>query len=252
MSFFFFKRNTVVLDCFTDNQALRDLYYIDYGNKFYPSWWKQLPKEYVSKKSILQTKVTTMKGCIGLIEYFKNSIAVPLWSDYQIRIGSLTAPSIMFQPAGPWGATHHEHEQWGSYLPPTKYGHLKLDAPWRLRTKDLVQFAFSNPFYTNYSPQDYLFCPGILDFKYQNSVNVNMMFDYREDIRTVLLKAGDPIAMLIPLTDKEVKIKLHLVDKKELDNINVPPLTFNGHYKFTKNLVDNQEKAKCPLGFGRR
>jgi len=248
--FFFFRKSTVVLDCFTDNNYLHDFLPIDYGHKFYPDWWKQLPKDFVSKKSPTQLKLNTMKSCRGLISYYQNSAVIPLWSDYNIKIGSLKTPKVMFESASQYKGVFHEPEQWGNYLPSTKYGHLKLDCPWFIREKEGIQFSFSQPFYNNLNPTEYLFCPGIVDYKYQNSGNLNIMFDFRDDERIIELRAGEPAAMIIPLTERTLKIKTHLVSPQELNNMNPKPITFNHHYQFVKKAMDKKE-AKCPFGFGK-
>ena len=247
---FFFRKPTIVLDCFTDNSYLYEYLSIQQASKFFPDWWKQLPKEYISKKSPTQLKLNTMKSCRGIVSLYQNGIILPLWSDYSIKVGSKALPKILFETPTQYKAAWHDAEQWGgeSYLSPKNYGHLKLDCPWYIREKTGVQFAFIQPFYNTSTPTDYLFPPGVVDYKYQNSGNVNLFFEFKEDERTILLRAGDPIAMILPLTEKDVKIKNHLVSPMELNKMNPKPLTFNHHYTWLKGYM-NQKESKCPFGF---
>jgi hypothetical protein len=76
------------------------------------------------------------------------------------------------------------------------------------------------------------------------------MFDFRDDERIIELRAGEPAAMIIPLTERTLKIKTHLVSPQELNNMNPKPITFNHHYQFVKKAMDKKE-AKCPFGFGK-
>jgi hypothetical protein len=69
------------------------------------------------------------------------------------------------------------------------------------------------------------------------------------------IEAGEPLVQLIPLTEREVIVRNHLVDKDRWQQIyekNNHAFFFNNHNK-KRNLLKRQEESqsKCPFGFKR-
>ena len=64
-----------------------------------------------------------------------------------------------------------------------------------------------------------------------------------------MLEAGQPLVMLVPLTDKEVIVKKHLIGKDEMIRKYVRVTTFHNHYVKEKKIQQQKEK-KCPFHFG--
>jgi hypothetical protein len=55
---------------------------------------------------------------------------------------------------------------------------------------------------------------------------------------------------IIPLSERPIKIKTHVVDQKEylkIYSVNIR-VKFNGHYNYFRSMMQKKEK-KCPLGF---
>jgi hypothetical protein len=245
--FFWFKRPKVVLDCFTDDQVLYDYLAPDKATKFYPEWWKNLEPTYKEHKTPVPT--ATMKGCRGLIEFHRNGIAIPMWSDVFVNVGDIKTKNIRHAIMNTPTMTHPPQQR-GSWLPAQQYGHAKFDNPWIFKTKECVQFMLMGAFYNFDNPDSFMIPPGIIDFKYQQGANINMLFDYREQSRDVMIKAGDPAVMLIPLTEREVVVKKHKVSSQEYRDLKMLPYTFSNHYGFNKRVIDRaEEEKKCPLHF---
>jgi hypothetical protein len=247
---FGFGKKKVVLHCYTDNQTLYDFLAPEKANKFYPQWWKDLEASY--KEHRTPVPVATMKGCRGFIELYRNSIVLPMWSDLMVHVGDLKSKAlthaIMNTPT-----TAHPVQQRGAWLPAKNYGHAKFDNPWIFHCDEPVQFMMSSPFYNLDKPEDLMIPPGILDFKYQQGANVNMLFDYREQARDVIIKAGDPVMMLTPLTEREVVIVKHKLSGVEFKDMKQMPFTFSNQYGFNKRVIDKAEaEKKCPFGFGKK
>jgi hypothetical protein len=247
---FFFRRKQIVLDCFTDDQVLYDYLAPDKATKFYPEWWKNLEPSYKEHKT--PVPAATMKGCRGLIEFHRNAIAIPMWSDLYVEVGDLKT-KVIRQAIMNTPSTQHPAQQRGTWLPAQKYGHAKFDCPWVFKTKEYVQFMLMEAFYNLDKPEDLMIPPGIVDFKYQQGANINVLFDYREQKRDVIIKAGDPLMFMIPLTEREVVIKKHKVTSQEYRDLKILPYTFSNHYGFNKKVIDKAEAEKkgCPFGFGK-
>jgi hypothetical protein len=91
--------------------------------------------------------------------------------------------------------------------------------------------------------------PGVIDFKYQHATNVNFVAPRGKRFQ---MTAGMPLAQLIPLTDKEVDLRLHMIDPTKIDDLRIKnsfyPF-FTGSYKKMKKLINEKEKnkSKCPF-----
>jgi hypothetical protein len=248
MMLFFFKKKPVVLDCFTYNSTVHDFLPIDYATKFYPDWWKKLPKDYRSRDMIVP--INTMKSCKGLTDFYKRGVVIPMWEDVYIKLSSVKEQTFLWQTQSNGHLASHASEHWTGFLPKNQYRHLKLESPWTIKTKEFVQFAFVQPLYNQEEPNNYVFCPGVVDFKYQHGSHINIMVDFRMEPREFTIKAGTPGVMMIPMFDQEIKIKNHLVDHSEWMKVSNFPVTFNGHWPFRKRQQDKKDaEAKCPFHF---
>jgi hypothetical protein len=242
---FLFKKPKLVIDCFTDRPDVFNFSKIDYAHKFYPDWWKQTPKSYV--KSFYE--IPTIKKCTGIIDTYKYGAIVPLWCDlalyvknkeYQWQFSDFkTKQSI------------HPSKQWDKFTNPTNYGHLKIGSPWHINCKNDTKFYWTFPFWNNTIDIPYQVMPGMLEFKYNHSININIMINLQKDF-IHNIKVLTPMAHMIPLSDKKLVIKHHLISETELNNLsNTNISTFTNRYQTHKNNMDKQE-SKCPFVFLRK
>jgi hypothetical protein len=237
--FFFFKKPKVVVDCFTNDETTYKFSRIDDATKFYPDWWKALPNE----KDDGLTKRSTMKRCQGFIDYYTHGFIVPLWSDLNLKVEDNNTITWIFAD-GKSVAAGHSLEQVGDYVDKNKVSQLKLKTPWHLKSKEYVPFVWMQP-YWNYQPFDNISIPpAVVDFKYQHGTHINMFLKVEKGAR-IELKHGLPMAHMIPMTEKEVELKHHLVDDKEFNSY-IQDIKFTHNYKHRKELIDTKEK-KCPF-----
>jgi len=241
---FFFKRNKIIVDAFVTDEKYINLSPIERASKHWPEWFKNTPNSYghgVIKES-------TIKQCSGIIDLYKNSFIMPLWTEFIISAenGNLTSyPADRETPVSP-----HPEDQWKTYADPKQYKHIKLNSPWLLKTKEAINWVVQKPFW-NFKLQEPFFIPeGILNFKYQSGTNINMFVDMEKNFETIL-KFNTPILQFIPLTEKEVEFKYHVVSVDKWNKIKIPQIAFSLNYNKYKKLIDDQEsKKKCPFGFG--
>ena len=242
---FLFKKPKLVIDCFTDRPDVFNFSKIDYAHKFYPEWWKQTPKSFMTNFY----KSSTIKKCRGIIDTYKYGAMVPLWSDlalnikdkqYQWQFSDLKTKSDIHAP-----------EQWNTYANPTNYGHLKIMSPWYINCKSDTKFYWSIPFWNHAIDIPYHVIPGMLEFKYNHAIHINMMINLQKDFMHTI-KAYTPMAHIIPISDKELVIKHHLVSREEFSNLfENTTFSFTNKYQIHKNNIDKQE-SKCPFNFLRR
>lgn len=235
----FFKKTKIVIDAFTDNASVFNYHPIEKATKFIPSWWKSLPTSVERPYRDMMMDEPTIKKCAGFTSLFKEGFILPSWTDIQIKT---TDNSYTFKVALSFiepALQHHETWQYGETF--NDYIHLKIISPWFLKCKESVEFACVQPSWNLVNHwSDIQILPGVIDFKYQTSVNVNMFLAKNRE--KIFINAGTPLYHILPLTDKEVIIKNHLVDTTEMNKIFVETRygSFNDSWRKIKNTCPHK------------
>jgi len=241
---FFFKPKKIVLDCFTNNASAYEYSKPDHARKFIPDWWKKLPN---SSNTFPADKIGTMKGCFGFTEMYNRGFMLPLWSDLNIvKVnGQMHWQFADYNTVG----TSHPAVQMGEYYDTEKYQHLKIHSPWFLKEKEGVLFHVSQAFWNVQPFGDYVITPGLVEFKYQSGTNINMFI--LKSISDLLIEFTTPMLHYVPLDDRRIELKYHLLTDSEFSLIvNAgSPNTFEFHYRKKKKLMQDREKSKCPFSF---
>lgn len=244
---FFFKRPTVVVDAFTEHAGVFQTAKFENSNLHHPKWWKSMPSTFkVELPSSIQIDAPTMTTCLGFLELYNNSFTLPLWSDLIVKV----TPDLQW--ASQWsdqeGATtilSHNPEQYNNNFPDKV--HLKISSPWLLNEKEGVRFAWTEPTWhmLKYNP-GVTVLPGIVNYKYQNSTHINVLLDARET-QQYHFEYRQPMVSLIPLTERNVEFKHHLVSPSELKAARQRSYqsAFLRSYFKNKKVLDSQ--PKCPF-----
>jgi hypothetical protein len=216
---------------------------VDYANKFYPEWWKKLPKEisYPPKTWIPQP---TMKTCQGFIELYQNALIIPMWTETIIQI---TENNYDVTFAEKWFATNHPYQQREGFL--KNYHHIKFLSPWIFKTKKEIYWSFKKPMYNFENPMDFILFDGVVEFKYQHTTNINLGFKKINKISKIPFK--QPLVLLTPHTEKRLVFKNHFISKEEFEVMNDASggtTTIINKYLTNKKIKKSQEK-KCPFHF---
>jgi hypothetical protein len=235
---FFFKKKTITVDCFTSNYSAYTLFPIQRSNKFFPSWWKNLQSSYTEKTETgLAIPRPTIKRCEGIINLYQQGFMIPMWCDLIIETANNTIKFVFADQES--SIANHGPEQMSREF--EQYLHTKLICPWRLREKTGVNFLFLHPSWNHIpSLSNMHIVPGVVEYKYQHTANVNMLLARNKRFN---FAAGDPMAHLIPISDKDVDIKLHIVDADELKKMPEGPRTFPfflSSYRKSKKILDNE------------
>lgn len=239
--FFFFRKPTIEIVCYTDNKVAYDYYKIKHASKYTPKWFKDATSEYIDELHFHEPQ-STIKRCHGIINLLTTGIVMPIWTDVNIYTDvqnntvDVSVADVFTQVA------NHNPKQWNQYLNPDNYIHSKIVSPWALSTKEDVKFYWGTSYYNMQPNLKYYIPPAIVDFKYQKATHINM-FIPRENQHTII-KAGFPLIQMIPLTDKRIVLKYEFVDQLKMQNeIQLKPHTFVDRYKTIVKL----EKNKCPF-----
>lgn len=240
---FMFKPSKLVIDCFTANSSAMEYFPIDHAINFIPDWWKNAPKEYMVRELF---PTSTMKRCPAIIETFKHGIMLPLWSDLAVAMRGSDNWEVKF--ASPLTRMEpHDSKQWDFYADPKDFTHIKLMSPWAISTKSDVKWTFTKPMWNFDADDDIFIAPGVLDFKTQHSTNINLLLPLKA-ARSYILEAGQPMAHLVPMSDKEIVIRRHLISESEYlaRFVNKFSHSFVKGYLRANNM---KKQSKCPFAF---
>ena len=221
----------------------------DHAIKFIPQEWKDLPattqqKVYKIPQSTMTIEESTLKGCVGFINLFKNGFIIPMWADTKLETLK-TGEQLIFSPNQiSKGSQHDSKLMWkGLY---DGWSHYKLNSPWYIKCSEDVKFIQTECSWNDTAQKkNYHIVNGVVDFKYQTGTHINM---WTKPENVLEFSMGTPMVHLIPLTDRKIKLNYHLVEGKDLMR---HQLTFRNIYKQNKQINDEQQKRKCPFGFGK-
>jgi hypothetical protein len=237
----FIKPKQIIIDAFTINSGIHNYFSPSKATDFLPQWWKNLPKSIAINKHDMTVDYATMKQCDGFIEQYKNSFIVPLWSDLIIKTYNDGRWQYMFSTEDTPSMQEHREYMTRDVTEFNNIIQLKLPTPWLFVEKTGVKFQLHEPFWNRiHKLNEIRTAPGILNFKDQNAVvNVFLAEKINKEIH---MNSGDPLLMFTPLSDKNIKIKSHVVDEGEWKRIHDKTMyvsSFSGFYK--------KNKIRCPF-----
>lgn len=255
---FFFKKKKIVLNCFTNRQDVFEYAKIAHAKKFYPDWWKKIPKlinvpNTLSGKKNMEHLIPrpTMKNCSGMTKCYQHGVIIPLWSDLSIFVSDKSKNYYEYLFADLASEIQvHTAEQRGEFAAEEKYSHFKIVSPWFLTCDEEIDWVWMEPTWSDVEPDRITLLPGIMEFKYQHSTNINFLVQRENQNKQIILKHGRPMAQLIPLSDREIDLRLHKLTEQEFNDLSKKQksVAFHGKYEKIKKIKKSQT---CPFGFGK-
>jgi hypothetical protein len=207
-----FRKNEVTVKLYTYEPNHFELFKLRKATKDYPEWFKKLPSEYY-KDGFIPAPVPTAKRCPAIIDYFKKSMVIPsqfdvyLKADHNNDSGWLTPT----QETATMIKTFNTKQKIGFNIP-----HVKIDTSWICVEETGINFMLVDAYYNNFN-EPWRIIPGILDFKYQHSLNINVAYNRQDD--PIFIPVDTPLSFMIPLTEKDVKYEHYLVSNDEWKQI---------------------------------
>lgn len=250
---FWFKPKSIVIDAFTIHRAVYELYKPENSIKFFPEEIKSIPNYYddIDVHTKITKKSSTIRKCVGLIDYYKTGFILPMWTDFicqpQTAMHKETALALIPLP---FEYNSHDRKQFSGIF--EEYFHVKLSSPWFFKDTTGTKFSWNSASWNLHKHMNnFTIPPAVISFEHQSQTNVNMFINKYSDNFT--LYAGTPLVHLTAISDSKVIIKHHLVDEKEILKIGIPndfsDITSERYNKWVKQSSKN--KIKCPFGFGK-
>lgn len=244
---FFNRTSTLTLDCFTPEPNVMQYTPIVETKKTFPEWWRDLP---VKKPNFnyefneYPRGFLNMKNCYGFVEFMKKGAVLESWADFTLRTDKEELKYYFSNGIPP---QQHFHEQMGKGF--NNYHHLKLNSPWAFRENTGTQFLVMGSEW-HMDDLDFKIMPGLVNFKINVEANVNCLFTKTN--AEYIIRVGHPLLHFIPLSDKNLEIRNHLVSQDEFIAIrNFSRTSFFGWRGLQKLITRNEERnKKCPFGFG--
>ena len=116
-------------------------------------------------------------------------------------------------PQPEWAGVSHDIEVQASGAWPG-YINAKLISPWIIECNADVQWTVMQNVWNQQNPEQFLVVPGNLEFKYQNQSNIHLLIKIPErGSKTIEIKAGDPLALLIPNFNSEYELSHTYIDQ---------------------------------------
>lgn len=263
---FWFKKKKVVIDCFTYDDAAFNLYPIRKAMPYYPDTLKQMPMaaSTVDTSTNIQFTMPTMKACTGITGLYKHGAILPFWTDYvcQPKRAIFEKKSKLGLADGhaQRGLVEHQRIQFPGMF--EDYVNVKFSGVWQIKEPTGLDVLLIPTTYNlnNYN-YNFLIPPAMSYYDLQTQLNLQMFV--RADSPDFTLYAGTPMVHLIPITEREVEWKKHLVTHEEWIKIqgkiplSFPQLGGSKHIRYNKLVrqqqeMDAMEAPKCPFGFGRK
>jgi len=249
----FSKSYTV--DAYTFRSDVYNYAKIEKATNFYPDWWKKLPAEKFSEGEM--KPALNMKGCTGFVNYFRKSFVLPLWSDVRLEIGPIGTENYRYQFSDEASEIDvHNSKEWGDFFSPLEYQQIKFMSPWILRTNRPLEWGWLMPQW-NYTGdlREISVLQAVDDYYYQHTTHVSTAIKRDTHTKYINVAMGTPLVHLMPLTEKQVKFKHHLVTPDEyfkIERSSFSRLKFIKPYYHLKKIKEAKSSNKCPFGFGNK
>ena len=234
----FIKPSTIIVDAFTFNPALHKHFPVLPASQAMPNWYKKMHNSFtVDNGNGIKYQAGTLKRCDGLISLYKRGLCVPMWADLILETKDTGEYKYQFSADEVFPIVDHPRQQFDGNF--ENMIHVKMLSPWLLKEKSGVDFLFA-PATWNLGDRllDLNVPPGIVNYKDQHSTHVNMLLPRRN--KRIELFSEDIITHIIPLSDKRLKIKNHLISREEWDNIH---LSYSYHSSFTGRHKKNLKRT---------
>lgn len=189
-----------------------DLFPIVPAKDALPKWASAARDSYVKKKENSTGRINHIYQCPGIFDLFNHGYVVPMWHDVVIKTNgnpdefSWTVPSSeLTEFNSDTNIIENQSNGFGTVMPIKPWSLntlIKINTPWNIVAPKGIKFLIIPIAY----PDSFEFesSIGILDPGYSNEINIQLYYNVQKG--DVLIKAGTPLAHIIPLTEQTFEL----------------------------------------------
>ena len=229
-----------IIEFFSSVKGVAETFPIKSAKEVIPSWVNEARKDFLIQQKKAGRELLHITRCPGIFHLFNTGYIVSAWHDIEIRgEGEIVIPDNMMNNLLEKDAvTVQGGDNIAKFIPKRPWSHpsiLKLNTPWHILAPKGIKFLMIPIPYTDYL--DFESCIGILDPGYSSEINVQGYWN--KTVGVHLIKAGTPIAQLIPLTEKSYDYVVR--DMNQNDERWIKKRRYLNHFsfQFARNLVRN-------------
>ena len=248
---FNFKSKPLVVHCITSEATshVYDYAPIQHANKFFPAWWKSSPKTTIDwEETNLQQSI---KNCQGIQDHYAHGMIMPMWTE--LAISTNGTGGIVSQFSDGISTNDYQPLELRAGFRPDAIN-MKIATPWRFKSDKDVYFSYQPVYWDQVERSNWEVMPGTVEFYYNYSTNANLLVDITKG--HAMLKHGQPLAHIVPLSERPLVIKNEMVSAREFDILcnNTRALSFINKYKTIRRAkrASDEPAPKCPFNFGKK
>lgn len=198
-----------IIEFFTAAPGLSELFPIIPASQYRANWMTAAKTDWVeNKERYVNSRQTHIFQCPGIFDLFNHGYIIPLWHDLLIKTDGTNRNFTWSIPSGALNSYRgkeivgtHKPEL-NKFLPKRPWSLeqiVKLDTPWNIVAPKGLKFLMMPISY----PDSYEFehSTGLLDPAVSSEINLQLHWNVKQG--ETLIKAGTPIAHLVPLTEKK-------------------------------------------------
>ena len=248
------KQKPVIINCYTSRIDVYKNTPIALSKKHIPPWFKALkPRSSVQPQldgaslDLLTTvNRLSVKSCPAMIGYHMKGFTLPMWSELILRWDGVGSNGWQYIYADQLSSVNpHPADQWENCKELSGQQHFKLISPWIIEVEEDVEFLVKDSLWGFLNLENLHVMSGVVRFDNQNAAHVNMFARKTEKQNTLLIPYNMPIMDFIPLTDRPIELKLHLLTDEEYRVRQRSRYTgfFFNPYRKAKKIIDQMTNS---------
>lgn len=192
--------------------GLPDLYPIEEAKDAMPNWAKAARDSYIKRKNQSLGRMSHIYQCPGIFDLYKQGYVIPMWHDVIISTNgnpdefTWTVPTSDLAELRPdVNIIENQSNGVGSVMPIKPWSLntlLKINTPWHVvapRGVKLLMIPIAYP-----DKFEFESAIGMLNPGHSNEINIQLYYNVQKG--DVLIKAGTPLAHIIPLSEKQYEL----------------------------------------------
>lgn len=225
---------TTKIQFFSSVPGLAETFPIKPAKEVIPKWVHAARTDYLKQKD--KREIHIFK-CPGIFELFGAGYIIPAWHDFEIECNEVgfrvTVPDGSLNDLLGKETLQSQHADGVAKFLPTRpwsvASILKINTPWHVMAPKGVKFLMIPLPYTD----DFKFesCSGILDPGISSELNIQGYWNEKSGKH--IIKAGTPLAQLIPITEKNYDFIVR--DKNDRDDLWLTKRKYLNFFGFSFN-----------------